>query len=144
MRDTIRSKFYLRLQNPSHLTLQSAILTNSFRRKGPKPQETGTPPPRTPLSHPTLYLCCYTLAQAKPTLKADCQTDPTPFTWRGEISTEAFWRQGAPGKQNRGGEGVLLKSLVCNSFQRRIHWHLNLKTHNYCTVSEWLLYKRLL
>lgn len=123
--------------------LQSTILINSFHRKGPKSQETGTPSPHASPFPFIPHLRCHTPAQGKTTLKADCQTDPAHFTG-GRISTEAFWWHGAPGKQNQGREGVLLKSLVCNSFQRRIHWHLDLKTCNYYIVSEWLFYRQLL
>lgn len=79
----------------------------------------------------------------KNNLKGRLPNRPSTF-YGGRISTEAFWWHGAPGKQNQGREGVLLKSLVCNSFQRRIHWHLDLKTCNYYIVSERLFYRQLL
>lgn len=134
------TKIYLRLQNLHHLMLQSTILINSFHRRGPKSQETGTPPPHGPhfSLHPIPALP-YS-GTGKNNLKGRLPNRPSTFHG-GRISTEAFWWHGAPGKQNQGGEGVLLKSLVCNSFQRRIHWHLDLKTCKDYIVSERLFYK---
>lgn len=116
--------------NPNKLLPQkrTQILRN---QDTPSSRTSFSPHPVPVLPHPST---------GKNNLKGRLPNRPSTF-YGGRISTEAFWWHGAPGKQNQGEEGVLLKSLVCNSFQRRIHWHLDLKIRNYYIIREWLFYK---